>query len=144
MIQQALLQVLTPVFDPSFSNSSYGFRKGRSAHDAVLAAAEMIHGWLAWIPARLTAIGYAMSGSFDGALRAWRKAHEGERLAVHAQSEQLLAKVGAGALALSDIEGEGISERGVRGAKAANGIVVRLFFIWVAVISLMTLYGLSL
>jgi len=115
-----------------------------SGHDAVLAAAEMIHGWLAWIPARLTAIGYAMSGSFDGALRAWRKAHEGERLAVHAQSEQLLAKVGAGALALSDIEGESISERGVRGAKAANGIVVRLFFIWVAVISLMTLYGLSL
>jgi hypothetical protein len=32
MIQQALLQVLTPVFDPSFSGRSFGFRPGRSAH----------------------------------------------------------------------------------------------------------------
>ena len=35
LIQQALLQVLTPVFDPTFSEDSYGFRPGRSAHDAV-------------------------------------------------------------------------------------------------------------
>jgi RNA-directed DNA polymerase len=34
LIQQAILQVLTPVFDPSFSESSYGFRPGRSAHGA--------------------------------------------------------------------------------------------------------------
>lgn len=34
LIQQAILQVLTPVFDPSFSESSHGFRPGRSAHGA--------------------------------------------------------------------------------------------------------------
>ena len=34
-IQQALLQVLQPMFDPSFSQHSYGFRPGRRAHDAV-------------------------------------------------------------------------------------------------------------
>jgi len=34
-IQQALLQVLQPRFDPTFSDASYGFRPGRSAHDAV-------------------------------------------------------------------------------------------------------------
>jgi RNA-directed DNA polymerase len=34
LIQQAILQVLTPVFDPGFSESSYGFRPGRSAHGA--------------------------------------------------------------------------------------------------------------
>jgi group II intron reverse transcriptase/maturase len=34
-IQQALLQVLQPIFDPTFSDHSYGFRPGRSAHDAV-------------------------------------------------------------------------------------------------------------
>lgn len=34
-IQQALLQVLQPRFDPSFSKASYGFRPGRRAHDAV-------------------------------------------------------------------------------------------------------------
>jgi RNA-directed DNA polymerase len=38
LIQQALHQVLMPLFDPGFSNHSYGFRPGRSAHDAVTAA----------------------------------------------------------------------------------------------------------
>jgi RNA-directed DNA polymerase len=35
VIQQAIAQVLSPIFDPYFSDSSYGFRPGRSAHDAV-------------------------------------------------------------------------------------------------------------
>ncbi|MEA1652991.1 group II intron reverse transcriptase/maturase [Nitrospirillum sp. BR 11164] len=38
LIQQALLQVLQPILDPSFSEYSYGFRPGRGAHDAVLQA----------------------------------------------------------------------------------------------------------
>ncbi len=38
LIQQALHQVLNPLFDPHFSSSSYGFRAGRSAHDALLQA----------------------------------------------------------------------------------------------------------
>jgi RNA-directed DNA polymerase len=38
LIQQALLQVLQPLLDPTFSDHSYGFRPGRRAHDAVLAA----------------------------------------------------------------------------------------------------------
>jgi RNA-directed DNA polymerase len=41
-IQQAILQVLNPVFDPHFSESSYGFRPGRGAHDAVLAARQYV------------------------------------------------------------------------------------------------------
>ncbi len=35
VIQQAIGQVLTPIFDPEFSESSFGFRPGRSAHGAV-------------------------------------------------------------------------------------------------------------
>ncbi|EKT4207206.1 TPA: group II intron reverse transcriptase/maturase [Salmonella enterica] len=38
LIQQALLQVLQPLIDPTLSEFSYGFRPGRSAHDAVLQA----------------------------------------------------------------------------------------------------------
>ncbi|HBE92005.1 MAG TPA: group II intron reverse transcriptase/maturase [Gammaproteobacteria bacterium] len=38
LIQQALLQVLQPLIDPTFSEHSYGFRPGRRAHDAVLSA----------------------------------------------------------------------------------------------------------
>jgi RNA-directed DNA polymerase len=35
VIQQAILQKLTPIFDPEFSTSSYGFRPNRSGHDAI-------------------------------------------------------------------------------------------------------------
>lgn len=35
LIQYALLQVLNPIFDSGFSDSSYGFREGRRAHHAV-------------------------------------------------------------------------------------------------------------
>lgn len=38
LIQQALLQVLQPLLDPTFSEQSYGFRPGRNAHGAILAA----------------------------------------------------------------------------------------------------------
>ncbi|MHA6910658.1 group II intron reverse transcriptase/maturase [Ralstonia pseudosolanacearum] len=42
LIQQALLQVLQPILDPTFSEHSYGFRPGRNAHEAVLAAQSYI------------------------------------------------------------------------------------------------------
>ena len=45
VIQQAIAQVLTPVFDPGFSESSFGFRPGRSAHDAVKRVREHIEGY---------------------------------------------------------------------------------------------------
>lgn len=112
--------------------------------DPIVTAAEILHGLVAWIPARLTALGYAMAGSFDGAISAWRIAHSADRLPLHEQSEYLLARVGVGALALHRLDDESLSERAIRGAKAANDIVVRLFTIWIFVIGAMTLYGLSL
>jgi RNA-directed DNA polymerase len=42
LIQQAIAQVLMPIFDPDFSDSSFGFRPGRSAHDAVRTVREHI------------------------------------------------------------------------------------------------------
>ena len=42
LVQQAILQVLSPLLDPTFSASSYGFRPGRSAHQAVLQAKEYV------------------------------------------------------------------------------------------------------
>jgi hypothetical protein len=88
-----------------------------------------------------------MAGSFEGALSAWRNPDplpdETRSPHINEQSESLLARVGIGALALHDIEGESESDRGVRGATAANGLVFRLLFIWAAVIAAMTLYGWS-
>ena len=42
LIQQAIYQVLMPMFDPDFSDHSYGFRPGRSAHDAIYQVREYI------------------------------------------------------------------------------------------------------
>jgi RNA-directed DNA polymerase len=42
LIQQAIYQVLMPIFDPDFSDHSYGFRPGRSAQDAVRKVREYI------------------------------------------------------------------------------------------------------
>jgi RNA-directed DNA polymerase len=42
LIHQAIAQVLGPIFDPTFSESSFGFRPGRSAHDAVYQARRYI------------------------------------------------------------------------------------------------------
>jgi group II intron reverse transcriptase/maturase len=49
LIQQAIAQVLTPIFDPCFSGSSFGFRPGRSAHQAVRAARRCIQDGLEWV-----------------------------------------------------------------------------------------------
>jgi RNA-directed DNA polymerase len=49
LIQQALHQILSPIFDPGFSESSHGFRPGRRAHQAVLKAKEYIAKGKRWV-----------------------------------------------------------------------------------------------
>ena len=49
MIQQATLQVLTPLYEPTFSEHSYGFRPGRRAHDAVRAAQAYVQEGYRWV-----------------------------------------------------------------------------------------------
>lgn len=113
-----------------------------SESDILLAVGDL-HGWVTWIPARLTAIGFGLAGSFDGAKAAWRAPAESLALSHSAQSDRLLARVGTAALALQRLEGESDIERAIRGVRAANGLVFRLLFIWAAVIAAMTLYGWS-
>jgi RNA-directed DNA polymerase len=49
LIQQALHQVLSPIFEPGFSESSYGFRPGRSAHQAVQQARAYVAEGRRWV-----------------------------------------------------------------------------------------------
>ncbi len=49
LIQQALLQVLQPIFEDGFSESSYGFRPGRNAWQAVQAARDHVRGGRGWV-----------------------------------------------------------------------------------------------
>jgi AmpE protein len=110
---------------------------------AVRDAAVVLHGWLAWIPARLTAMGYAAAGHFDEAIAAMRAPTEERDATTSEHSENLLARVGTAALALGDRTDESITERGVRGANSANQLVFRQLIIWAVIISAMTLYGLT-
>jgi len=49
LIQQAIAQILTPLFEPVFSPQSYGFRPGRSAHDAMRQAQAYVGEGYAWV-----------------------------------------------------------------------------------------------
>jgi len=112
-----------------------------SMSEQIRDAAVMLHGWLAWIPARLTAIGYAAAGHFDAALGAWRAPSEQSSDTQSEYNEHLLARVGVSALALRDDKENDLEQRAVRGATAANRLVFRLLMIWAVVIAAMTLYG---
>lgn len=106
-------------------------------------AAEMLHGWLAWIPARLTAVGYAAAGHMDEAIAALRAPTEDHDLTTSKRNEALLARVGVAALALQDRPEETASARAIRGAQAANHLVFKLFLIWAVIIAVMTLTALT-
>jgi AmpE protein len=112
-----------------------------STSEQVRDAAVMLHGWLAWIPARLTAIGYAAAGHFDAALGAWRAPSEQSTDTQSEYNEHLLARVGVSALALRGDNEDDLEQRAVQGATAANRLVFRLLMIWAVVIAAMTLYG---
>ena len=49
VIQQAIVQVLTPIYEEQFSNSSYGFRPGRCCEQAVIRALELFNDGYDWI-----------------------------------------------------------------------------------------------
>lgn len=49
LVQQAIHQVLSPIFEEQFSDSSYGFRPGRSTHQAILAARQFMAEGNRWV-----------------------------------------------------------------------------------------------
>ena len=104
-------------------------------------AAEMLHGWLAWVPARLTAVGFAAAGHMDDALAALRAPSEDKGLTTSERSENLLARAGIAALAVQSRPDETVTERAIRGAESANHLVFKLLLIWAVIIAAMTLYG---
>ncbi|MGB5345984.1 MAG: regulatory signaling modulator protein AmpE [Woeseia sp.] len=116
---------------------------GNDNDDGIAGAANALHSWLAWVPARLTACGYALAGSFDDAFAVWRGAPEQQAASTGERSDQLLARVGVASLALLPLDDENEASRAIRGATAANRLVFRLLLLWAVVIASMTLYGWS-
>jgi AmpE protein len=101
------------------------------------AAVETVHGLLIWLPARLVALSYALSGSFDHAFQAWRRYTPRPETPFYAANDELAARVGKAAMA-------GFLEQPADSAGAARNamrLIERTLFIWVTMIALMTLFG---
>ncbi len=92
---------------------------------------------LLWLPARLVALGYALSGHFDAAVEGWRSAHQS-----HPQGSEgslrVLAATADGALGF---DGETSDRDSVSAVRAAMRLVWRTLTIWLVVVAVLTLAG---
>ena len=103
-------------------------------------APALVHGLLAWIPARLAAFSYALAGGFEDAIGNWRIAVDRASRGLLDRTEDLLARVGKGSLQPS-LAGVAPDRLDAATARGAWRIVARSAWIWVAVIALLVLAG---
>lgn len=107
-------------------------------HDEFSWAARQLQEILDWLPARLVALGYALSGHFEAAMVGWRAAtaHNDTWLVPAAQ---VLAATGTGALDLEQAIDDNMAWD--QALQSAMGLVWRTLILWVFVIALLTLAG---
>lgn len=100
-----------------------------------VACAERLHFALAWLPARLLAVGFALAGSFEDARRGWRGLYRALPQRLLERNDQLLVHVGRAAAG-----GSGPSPAGP--ARTALRLTRRALLFWLAVIALLSLSAL--
>ena len=115
------------------------FETGRDADvgAVVLPAIEALYGALKWIPARLTIVGFALSGNFDGALDGWRAHRRDPTAPIDVNNDRLTAQVGKAAL--TGVPAPPASAATI--ARRALRLVTRTLFVWMTVLALMTIFG---
>lgn len=96
-------------------------------------AAAMLQACMAWAPARILAIGYALTGHFDGAVHAYRSRPHEDNIAL--ANYDVLINTGLGALRHQKMTDE------ISCIRSARSLVTRSILIWVAVLALLTLGG---
>jgi AmpE protein len=99
-------------------------------------AVETLFGLVAWIPARLLALSYAVAGSFDDAFEDWRAYYERTSAGFFRVSENILAAAGIGAIRRRCPEGDQLTS-----VRAAYQLLRRTFIIWITIIAVLTLVG---
>ncbi|MGH8397632.1 MAG: regulatory signaling modulator protein AmpE [Gammaproteobacteria bacterium] len=100
-----------------------------------VSAVGRLHGVLAWIPAHLAAIGYALAGSFEDAISELKAFYGNSTLRFFQVGEEVLVCTGLGALRA------GSEESGTVRLRSALLLVRRTLIIWMAVYALITLFG---
>jgi adenosylcobinamide-phosphate synthase len=107
------------------------------------ASAVRLHDLLAFIPAHLTGIGYAMAGSFVDAVHAWRMKFEGWKSNWQASVTEAVIATGRGALQYEFSEEEaGLDYTALHAQiKSTLGLVWRTLVIWVVLIAVFSLLG---
>jgi membrane protein required for beta-lactamase induction len=102
-------------------------------NDSLNAVAILFQAVLTWVPARMLAMGYALTGHFDGALQAYRNRPYESDLAL--ENHDVLVNTGMGALRDQEATDE------ISSIISARNLVMRSILIWIAVLALLTLGG---
>ena len=114
--------------------------------------------WIDWLPARLTALGFAIVGDFEGAIYCWRKVTRPPTIAAglpQPDSRTVILAAAGGALGSrvlssaesaryfdeAGLEGGGLAEPGAGMLSAAVGLVWRALLLWLVLLLLITLAG---
>lgn len=112
----------------------------RESSDSAFAnAASMLEGLLAWLPARILAITYALTGSFEESLADWKAYYEECSEPFYETSEGVLSCAGCGALRIS----AGGSDAGLAVVRGARSLLKRSLLLWLVLLAVLTLVGLT-
>jgi AmpE protein len=114
-------------------------RGSEDATSDLAQAAVRLEGLLAWLPARLLAAGYALTGSFEEAISDWKAYYEECDEPFFETSEGVLSCTGCGALRIS----AGTSEAGLAIVRSARNLLRRTLVLWLTVLAVLTLAGLA-
>ena len=102
-------------------------------NERIKSAAILFQGVLTWVPARMLALGYALTGHFDGAMQAYKNRPYESDIAL--ENYDVLVNTGMGALRDHEMTDE------ISGIISARNLILRSVLIWIAVLALLTLGG---
>ncbi|MEL6870481.1 MAG: regulatory signaling modulator protein AmpE [Pseudomonadota bacterium] len=102
--------------------------------------ADDVHALLAYLPARLSALGFLLAGHYDAGVNAWRQP-DNTAQTLSQRNDNLLRRVGNAAMQLIRGADEADIDWHSRAAKAAKNLALRTLMFWLVGVALLTLVG---